>query len=205
MSMEVEVGWLNAKARLAAFSNMGLAQPILETGTFEEEDVPNPPNLNPVPSHKTSVGEASHCDILDLVPASNDTGHCSRMHAPDLDPNTSGQFIMTSIGEPQSLVLSDALDPTSFTQLVMLPLGKAELASTLCHRRTRLAKKECNHTLVIVAAQNVLIHKLGQASGQQMDMAAFEKYITLFQEGLSEEQAKMVVELITSRPPKLEI
>jgi hypothetical protein len=92
--------------------------------------------------------------------------------------------------------------------LVALPLGKAELASTpRCHRTktpptsalgrsVRLAKKACNLTPAIVTAQNVLIRKLGLASGPQMDTSDFEKYIMLFHEGLSKEQAKMVAELI---------
>jgi hypothetical protein len=99
------------------------------------------------------------------------------------------------------------LDLTSFAQLVMLPLDKSELASPLHHRRTkpplvlapwysiRLPKKSCNRTSAIVVAQNVLIHKLGLATGLEMDTTAFEKYIMLFWEGLSEEQARRVVEL----------
>jgi hypothetical protein len=46
----VEAGWLNAKAGWAMLSNLGLAQPILEAVTFEEEVVPLPPSLNLVPS-----------------------------------------------------------------------------------------------------------------------------------------------------------
>jgi hypothetical protein len=38
-----------------------------------------------------------------------------------------------------------------------------------------------------------------------MDTTVFEKYISLFQECLSEEQAKMVAELIASRLPEPEV
>jgi hypothetical protein len=109
------------------------------------------------------------------------------------------------------------MDPRAFAQLVVLPLGKAELVFTLRHRRTkpspssasrckvRMTKKACNHTPTIVAAQNVLICKLGLASRPRMDTTVFEKYISLFQECLSEEQVKMVAELIASRLPEPEV
>jgi hypothetical protein len=217
MSLEVEAGWLKAEARPTVLSISGLAQPILEAVTYEEENVPPSLSLCLVPPCQSTAGEISRCDVPEPKSALNNAGHCSRNHNPDVDPSTSGMFVMMSRGEPQSSTLPDAMDPTAFAQLVAMSLGKAELASTPRRRRTkppsssapwrnvRLAKKACNRTPAIVAAQNMLIHKLGLASGLQMDTTNFEKYIALFQGGLSEKRAKMVAELIASRLPEPEV
>jgi hypothetical protein len=105
------------------------------------------------------------------------------------------------------------MDPSAFGQLISRPLGDLELASPphrcrpppppalASQHSARLAKKSCNHTTAIVAAQNVLIRKLGLVLGSQMDTMTFEKYLKLFQEGLSEEQAQMIAELFATQLP----
>jgi hypothetical protein len=40
----------------------------------------------------------------------------------------------------------------------------------------------------VIASQNVLLRKLGIAQGQHLESNDFEVYLSLFKEGLSEEQ-----------------
>jgi hypothetical protein len=48
----------------------------------------------------------------------------------------------------------------------------------------------------VVAAQNILSRKLDLSREGQLEAADFEKYIKLFNNGLMEDQAHLVLELI---------
>jgi hypothetical protein len=61
------------------------------------------------------------------------------------------------------------------------------------HRSARLVKKAINRTLVVAAAQNLLIHRLGLLQNQhEIESANFDHYIKLFAEWLCEVQAPMI-------------
>jgi hypothetical protein len=62
-------------------------------------------------------------------------------------------------------------------------------------RSARLAKKACGRTPAVVAAQNILLRKLGIAQEHHLESSHFEAYLSLFKEGLSEEQVHMIKEL----------
>jgi hypothetical protein len=68
-------------------------------------------------------------------------------------------------------------------------------------RSSRLAKKALQHTPVVAIVQNVLMHKMGVSTGQQLESADFDKYLKLFEEGLSLEQVKMIRELFSDAVP----
>jgi hypothetical protein len=56
---------------------------------------------------------------------------------------------------------------------------------TLPRHSSRLAKKAMHRTPTVVAAQNVLMRKLG-ISGEELEPSDFEKYLQMFREGLSD-------------------
>jgi hypothetical protein len=64
-------------------------------------------------------------------------------------------------------------------------------------RSARLAKKAIQCTPVLAAVQNLLMHKLGLSTSQRLQTADFDKYLKLFEEGLSLEQVQMIHELFS--------
>jgi hypothetical protein len=63
------------------------------------------------------------------------------------------------------------------------------------HHSSRQARKVSQWTLSVITTQNILMKKLGS-----MD---FDKYLKLFEEGLSTEQVRMIMELFSDRAPIL--
>jgi hypothetical protein len=57
---------------------------------------------------------------------------------------------------------------------------------SLSFHSTRLAKKAFCRAPVVVAAQNLLMMKLGLSKDEQLEVVDFEKYVHMFEEGLSE-------------------
>jgi hypothetical protein len=63
-------------------------------------------------------------------------------------------------------------------------------------------KKAVNQTPAMVIAQNLLMRKLGLLQNQhQIESADFDHYIKLFAEGLTEEQAQIIRELLMAEVP----
>jgi hypothetical protein len=52
-----------------------------------------------------------------------------------------------------------------------------------------------NRPPAVAAAQNVLMQKLGLASSAHIETADYDRYLELFDQGLSEEQARRINEL----------
>jgi hypothetical protein len=59
----------------------------------------------------------------------------------------------------------------------------------------RVAKIAHSRTPAVAAAQNVLMKKLGISSEPQLDAADFERYISIFENGLTDEQIMLIREL----------
>jgi hypothetical protein len=68
--------------------------------------------------------------------------------------------------------------------------------ASLLQCSSRLAKKAYHHALAVAATQNVLLKKLGLSQDEQLQAVDFEKYICLFDEGLSKWQSQLILELI---------
>jgi hypothetical protein len=62
-----------------------------------------------------------------------------------------------------------------------------------------LAKKTSRRILVVVAAQNALMKKLGLTTGVHMESKDFNRYIELFCYGLSEGQVWMIDDLFMNK------
>jgi hypothetical protein len=69
------------------------------------------------------------------------------------------------------------------------------------HLSARLAKKTSRRILVVVAAQNALMKKLGLTTGVHMESKDFNRYIELFRYGLSEGQVWMIDDLFMNKVP----
>lgn len=69
-------------------------------------------------------------------------------------------------------------------------------------RSERLAKKSRRRTPALVAAQNVLLRKLGITVGEAPESTHIDQYIRAFREGLTEEQARMITELFVEYIPE---
>jgi hypothetical protein len=135
--------------------------------------------------------------------------------SPTQQSRPSTPFVTTMRGEPptSSEEVLHPVDVASFTELISPPLEAPALRSPPRRCRTkpppasaprhssRLAKKAISWTPAVAAAQNVLIQKLGLGTGPQVDSAVFEKYLNLFQEGLTKEQAKLIGDLFTAQLP----
>jgi hypothetical protein len=63
-------------------------------------------------------------------------------------------------------------------------------------------KKAAHRTPVIVAAQNLLMRKLGLLSTAEVVPDDLERYSKLFAKGLSEEQVLMIQDLFMHRVPE---
>jgi hypothetical protein len=69
-----------------------------------------------------------------------------------------------------------------------------------CHS-IRLAKKAMGRSPVIVAAQNLLMRKLGLFSSGVEEVQGFKRYVNMFVDGLTEEQAHIIDELFMCHVP----
>ncbi|OEL17342.1 hypothetical protein BAE44_0021639 [Dichanthelium oligosanthes] len=99
--------------------------------------------------------------------------------------------------------------PAAFAQAVLKPLAnpvlplplrrprKKILPSAPPRRSNRLAKKALHRTPTLVAAQNVLIRKLGLARDSQIETGDYDRYVQLYKDGLSEEQTNSIRELFS--------
>jgi hypothetical protein len=104
----------------------------------------------------------------------------------------------------------------SFAQTVMAPLAALLISSpplhrhrrncpalaVVPHRRTRLAKKAASRSPAVVAAQNLLMKRHGLLSDGKVDTVSFDRYIKLFADGLSEQQAELIAGLFA---PQLQV
>jgi hypothetical protein len=89
--------------------------------------------------------------------------------------------------------------PDEFACAIIYPVWPTTVVSQLHHRRSlttaaprrsaRLAKKSLRCTPTVVAAQNVLLKKLGLLVNQEITSDNLDHYIQMFEDGLSEEQA----------------
>jgi hypothetical protein len=88
--------------------------------------------------------------------------------------------------------------PMSFVHVLSKPVASQELATPLPRRRrrtpgpttlsccsSRLAKKAFHLTPALATAQNVLMKKLGLSIEGKLEAVDFERYVCLFNEGLS--------------------
>jgi hypothetical protein len=60
---------------------------------------------------------------------------------------------------------------------------------------SRVAKKARRRTLAVAAAQNALMRNLGLTADSQSDTDTFDKYVKLFNEGLTKSQVQFIKEL----------
>jgi hypothetical protein len=112
----------------------------------------------------------------------------------------------------------DGMPPDStaaFTELVTGDLPPTALQPTPIRHHThrvvtpvvprwsaRLVKKVVHQTSAVVAAQNLLMRKLGLLQAQnKIESANFDDYIKLFAEGLSESQAQMINDMFMDHVP----
>jgi hypothetical protein len=68
-------------------------------------------------------------------------------------------------------------------------------------RSARLVKKTGRRVPAVAAAQNVLMKRLGMVAGEHVESEEFSRYNNLFCDGLSEDQAPMIDELVMDKPP----
>jgi hypothetical protein len=91
--------------------------------------------------------------------------------------------------------------PTSFVCVLSKPVATYALATppprrqkkasgltSLPRRSTWLTKKAFHRAPAVVAAQNLLMKKLGLSNEGQLEAIDFERYLSMFNDGLSERQ-----------------
>jgi exonuclease III len=116
--------------------------------------------------------------------------------------------------EPVGLLQGVILTSPSSFKLRMSKLIPAPVISSQPHRHrakvvqvalprrsTRLVKKAMQDTPAVVTTQNVLMLKLGLSTGQQLQTANLDKYLKLFQEGLSLEQVQLIHDMFSGTVP----
>jgi hypothetical protein len=115
-------------------------------------------------------------------------------------------------GSPSSTV-QHLSSPSSFARLMSTELPASVLAtprqwrprrtkgasSSLPHYSVRLAKKAASHPPVVMAAQNLLMCKLGLISSSSLEASDFELYINIFMDGFTEEQAEQIDNLLMAQ------
>ena len=74
-------------------------------------------------------------------------------------------------------------------------------SSEQLRRSVRLAKKARQRTPAVVAAQNVLLKKLGFAAEEPPTADDVDRYVQTFRDGLTEEQVKTIDELFVDHVP----
>lgn len=112
-------------------------------------------------------------------------------------PSTTGEFINT-VARP----LPPAILPAPSKRTRRAPKKNALPATP--RRSTRLAKKTMRRTPTVVAAQNVLLRKLGLAADAPSDSEDYMEYVRMFADGLTPDQARMIDELFAQRIPEAE-
>jgi hypothetical protein len=172
----------------------------------------------------TPVFEAVHFSE-DVAPAMGTLAHVHASHVENqvAPPNTDATeplrcgapFVMTTRGSSLRSMQARALlsSPTSFHTNVAKELPARALAMRPPHHRAarvpsspphlsaRLAKKMSHRILVVVAAQNALMKKLGLTTDVNMESKDFNQYIELFRYGLSEGQVWMIDDLFMNKVP----
>lgn len=142
---------------------------------------------------------------------------CSEPNNPSQDgssPRCSTDFVNTARGSVTDHMKTGVV-PTShasFAATVARPTPPA--IGGLPHRRrstsappkpprrsTRLAKKGHTRTPALLAAQNVLMRKLGITGDHPSTADHIDEYIEAFRQGLSEEQARLIAELFIEHAP----
>jgi hypothetical protein len=87
-------------------------------------------------------------------------------------------------------------------QLIDAPLHSDSLesaqspaSSTVSCHNSQLAQKARGRAPAVAATQNVLVRKLGLASTTHIETSYFDRYLELFNHGLSEDQAHQIDEM----------
>lgn len=116
--------------------------------------------------------------------------------------NMSEGFIPTSPSDYAAAVsvpIAPALQSTPTRRRTRLPAPPAP--RTLRHS-TRLARKARSRTPTVVAAQNVLLKKLNITTDGPPVAVDIEAYINEFQQGLTVEQSRLIMELFAAHLPE---
>ncbi|OEL17370.1 hypothetical protein BAE44_0021611 [Dichanthelium oligosanthes] len=123
---------------------------------------------------------------------------------------------VTAASTPEATVSpGPPTSPAAFAQALRKPLGDSILQPPLPPRRprnrappaaspcrsNRLARKALHRTPSLLAAQNILMHKMGLSGHSQLESSDFDRYVKIFKNGLSEEQVKQIRELFSSSVP----
>jgi hypothetical protein len=123
-----------------------------------------------------------------------------------IQPPSPSEFVTTSrgsstLGMVEGVILSNpgefGWDITYHTRFgaASHPGHRRPIPASVPHRSARLAKKALPHTPALVAAQNVLLKKLGLLVDQEITPDNLNWYIQMFKTGLSEEQAHLIIDL----------
>jgi hypothetical protein len=79
------------------------------------------------------------------------------------------------------------------------------VSAVVPRRSSYLAKKVDHRTLAVAAAQNLLMRKLKLLSSFEVAADDLDRYAKLFEEGLSEDQVRMIQDLFMSHVAALEV
>jgi hypothetical protein len=156
--------------------------------------------------------------LLHLRPQRAAAGSPGQTHAQqEVDD---GRYVNTSRGGSLGSILACPApgSPSSFVQQMSSSIQQMTLVpaqrrrrqhirvppSTVPRRSSRLAKKSKSIQLVVAAAQNVLMQKLGFINDTHNEADDFERYLFAFNEGLSDAPVEMIRELFTCRMPPSE-
>jgi hypothetical protein len=88
-----------------------------------------------------------------------------------------------------SLSATTALSPPRHAAVGLAPLHR------WLHRSIRLVKKAMGRPPAVVAAQNLIMQKLGLSNPDMEEVQGFEKYVKILADGLTEEKAHIIDEL----------
>jgi hypothetical protein len=125
---------------------------------------------------------------------------------------TEGDFVNTSQGASPGSMETGVIhnSPNYFVHLMAKLLQSVALTSPPVHHHhprcvyttsevprhcSHLAKKASSRVPVVAAAQNILMRKLGLATGTHVESEDFNRYLKAFKDGLTEEHVKLIREL----------
>jgi hypothetical protein len=158
-------------------SDMSL-QPTCVQPTIDVPSVLDPPTVTPsvlsfdathdTPTADTDLGERSNREVV-------------------LSPH---RFVTTMRGSSPGSMLVGVIPSNPGRRR-----SKARMINVAPWHSARLAKKARSRTPAVAAAQNVLMKKLGISKERQLETVDFERYITIFEKVLIDEQIKLIRDL----------
>jgi hypothetical protein len=133
---------------------------------------------------------------LPTIAALSEAGQAATAQLPSLTADPSRDVVAPSTSASFLQMMTKSLLACAVLQTLPRhrPRPKAPLGAPV-RRSIHLAKKAATRPLAVVAAQTLLMRKLGISSGPSIETVDFDRYVKAFTGGLTLERANIIDEL----------